>query len=92
METYLMTNWRKEDATSGEEVDATIYWQLVGSLMYFVNTWLDMWYAVNQLSKVMIRWTKLFWKATNHVLWYLRGITHLYYGIDGQREWSYMAS
>ena len=25
METPLETNWRKEDATSGEEVDATIY-------------------------------------------------------------------
>jgi hypothetical protein len=24
METPLATNWRKEDATSGEEVDATI--------------------------------------------------------------------
>jgi hypothetical protein len=27
-------NWRKEDATSGEEVEATIYMYLVGSLMY----------------------------------------------------------
>jgi len=25
METPLATNWRKEDATLGEEVDATIY-------------------------------------------------------------------
>eukprot|EP00253_Pinus_taeda_P031568 PITA_31568 len=38
METPLVTNWRKEDATSGEEVDVTIYWQLVGSLMFLVNT------------------------------------------------------
>jgi hypothetical protein len=38
METPLATNWRKEDATSGEEVDATIYQKLVGSLMYLVNT------------------------------------------------------
>jgi hypothetical protein len=38
METPLATNWRKEDATSGEEVDATVYRQLVGSLMYLVNT------------------------------------------------------
>eukprot|EP00253_Pinus_taeda_P021959 PITA_21959 len=44
METPLETNWRKEDATS-----------------------------VNQLSQAMIRPTKLFWKATKHVLWYLRG-------------------
>ncbi len=30
--------WRREDATSGEEVDATVYRQLVGSLMHLVNT------------------------------------------------------
>ena len=38
METPLAGNWRKEDATSGEVVATTIYWQLVGSLMYLVNT------------------------------------------------------
>ena len=26
METPLATTWRKEDSTSGEEVDATVYW------------------------------------------------------------------
>ena len=38
METPLAGNWRKEDATSGEVVEATVYRQLVGSLMYLVNT------------------------------------------------------
>eukprot|EP00253_Pinus_taeda_P021586 PITA_21586 len=38
METPLASNWRKEDATSGEVVEATIYRQLVGPLMYLVNT------------------------------------------------------
>ena len=38
MQTPLTGNWRKEDATSGEVVVATIYRQLVGSLMYLVNT------------------------------------------------------
>jgi len=31
-------NWRKEDATSSEKVEATIDRKLVGSLMYLVNT------------------------------------------------------
>ena len=66
-------NWRKEDATSAEVVDATVYRQLVGSLMYLVNTKLDICYAVNQLSQVMVKPTKLFWKAGKHVLRYLRG-------------------
>ena len=34
----LLGGWRKEDATSAEVVDATLYQQLVGSLMYPVNT------------------------------------------------------
>eukprot|EP00253_Pinus_taeda_P028050 PITA_28050 len=38
VDTPLPGGWRKEDATSGEEVDATVYRQLVGSLMYLVNT------------------------------------------------------
>jgi len=50
METPLAGNWRKEDATSREVVEATVYRQLVGSLMYLVNTRLDMCYEVNQLS------------------------------------------
>eukprot|EP00253_Pinus_taeda_P018346 PITA_18346 len=38
MQTPLAGNWKKEDATLGEVVVATIYQQLVGSLMYLVNT------------------------------------------------------
>eukprot|EP00253_Pinus_taeda_P003086 PITA_03086 len=38
MQTLLAGNWRKEDATSGEVVAATVYQQLVGSLIYLVNT------------------------------------------------------
>jgi hypothetical protein len=73
MDTPLPGNWRKEDATSGEVVDATVYRQLVGSLMYLVNTRPDIFYAVNQLSQVMVKPTKLFWKAGKHVLRYLKG-------------------
>jgi hypothetical protein len=35
MDTPLLGNWRKEDATSGEVVDATAYRQLVGSANVF---------------------------------------------------------
>eukprot|EP00253_Pinus_taeda_P029730 PITA_29730 len=39
----------------------------------------DMCYAVNQLSQVMVRPTKLYWRETNHVLRYLKGTTQ--YGL-----------
>eukprot|EP00253_Pinus_taeda_P017914 PITA_17914 len=72
MQTPLPGNWRKEDATSGEVVAATVYRQLVGSLMYLVNTRPDLCFVVNQLSQAMVQPTKLFWKAMKHVLRYLR--------------------
>jgi hypothetical protein len=73
MDTPLPGNWRKDNATFGEVVDATVYRQLVGSLMYLVNTRPNICYAVNQLSQVMVKPTKLFWKAGKHVLRYLKG-------------------
>eukprot|EP00253_Pinus_taeda_P013638 PITA_13638 len=47
MENPLSGNWRKEDATLREVVEATIYKQLVGSLMYLMNTQPNMCYVVN---------------------------------------------
>ncbi len=41
--------------------------------MYLVNTRPVLCFAVNQLSQAMVQPTKLFWKATKHVLRYLRG-------------------
>ena len=38
METPLAGNWRKDNDTSGEVVEDTIYRKLVGSLIYLVNT------------------------------------------------------
>jgi hypothetical protein len=54
-------------------VDATIYRQLVGSLMYLVNMRPNIYYVVNQLIQAMVKPTKLFW----NVLRYLRS-THEY--------------
>ena len=79
MDTPLLGNWRKEDATYVEVVDATISQQLVGLLMYLVNTRPDICYVVNQLSQVMVKPTKIFWKAGKHVLRYLRGTSE--YGL-----------
>ena len=73
MDTPLLGNWRKEDATSTEVVDATVYPQLVGSLMYLFNTRPNICYVMNQLSQAMVNPTKLFWKEGKHVLKYLTG-------------------
>ena len=36
--TPMITNWKKLHASEGELVDPTLYRQLIGSLMYLVNT------------------------------------------------------
>eukprot|EP00253_Pinus_taeda_P016908 PITA_16908 len=64
MEIPLDGNWRKEDATLGEVMDATVYRQLVGSLMYLGRTQPNMCYEVNQLSRAMVRPTKLYWDTS----------------------------
>jgi hypothetical protein len=47
MSTPLVTNWRKIDAPDSKTVDPTVYHQLIGSLMYLVNTWPVIGFAVN---------------------------------------------
>ena len=79
METPFAGNWRKEDVTSGEVVDAIVYRNLVGSLMYLVNTRPEICYTFNQLSQAMVKPAKIFWKAGKHVLRYLKGTTE--YGL-----------
>lgn len=61
MDTPLVTNWRKVDASKGEQVDPTIYRQLIGSLMFLVNTWSDICFTDNQLSEFMVEPTKVHW-------------------------------
>eukprot|EP00253_Pinus_taeda_P008922 PITA_08922 len=84
VDTPLLGGWRKEDATSAEVVDAIVYRQLVGSLMYLVNIRPDICYAVNQCSQTMVKPTKLFWKSGKHVLRYLKGTSG--YGLWYRQE------
>ena len=56
------------------EIDPHLYRQLIGSLMYLVNTRPDICYAVNVLSQFMSQPRQIHWIATKHVLIYLRSI------------------
>ena len=54
-------------------IDPTMYCQLVGSLMYLVNTRLDICFAVSTLGQSMCEPRQMHWVAAKHVLRYLRG-------------------
>ena len=49
-----ISNWRNIDASRSNRFDPTSYHQLIGSLMYLVNTRPDINFAVKSLSRFMV--------------------------------------
>ena len=84
MATPMITNWKKIDASEDTEVDPTLYRQLIGSLMYLVNTKPNICFAVNTLSQFMVEPKRVHWAATRHILRYVRGTIR--FGIRYGRE------
>ena len=66
MSTPMALNLKLLSDASSESVDATMYRQMIGSLMYLTNMRPDIFFAVNTLSQFLI--------AANHILRYLKGI------------------
>ena len=54
MATTMVTNLKKIDTSDSELVDPKVYSPLIGSLMYLVNTRLDICFVVNNLSQFMV--------------------------------------
>ena len=48
--THMASNMKLLSDASSDMVDATMYRQMIGSLMYLMNTRLDICFAVNTLS------------------------------------------
>eukprot|EP00253_Pinus_taeda_P004217 PITA_04217 len=80
MSTPMITNWKKLHASDSELVDPTLYRQLIGSLMYLVNTRPNICFAVNTMSRFICEPRKVHWVAAKHILRYLQGIMD--YGLD----------
>jgi hypothetical protein len=60
--------------TSSELVDATLYKQLIGSLMYLTNTMPDICFVVNTLSQFLVEPRRVHIVAAKHVMRYLKGM------------------
>jgi hypothetical protein len=80
MSTPMITNWKKLSASDSQLVDATVYRQLIGSLMYLVNTRPDICFAVNTLSQYMVEPRSVHMVGAKHVLRYVAGTVD--YGLD----------
>ena len=84
MSTPMITNWKNLHGSEGELVDPTLYRQLIGSLMYLVNTQPDLCFAMNTLSQFMVEPRSVHWVAAKHVLRYLAGTVD--FGLDYRRS------
>ena len=75
MSVPMTTNLTKlrDSATSSQDVDSTLYRQLIGSLMYLVHTRPDLCYTMNCLSQFMSDSKHIHWVDAKHVLRYVQG-------------------
>jgi hypothetical protein len=95
MATPMVTNLIKVVTSNSELVDPRIYMQLIGSLMYLVNTRANIYFVVNTLSQFMEETRQVHMIAVKHVLLYLRGTMEYglsYLGSDGMELQGYTNS
>jgi hypothetical protein len=71
--TPMVANLKLLCDTTSETVDATIYMQMIGSLMYLTNTRPDICFAVNTLSQYMVEPRHVHLITKKHVMRYLKG-------------------
>ena len=73
MTTPMASNLKLLSDASSEAVDATIYRQMIGSLMYLTNTRPHICFAVNTLSQYLIDLRHVHLTIAKHILRYLKG-------------------
>ena len=74
MATPMAYNLKLLSDASSESVDATMYHQMIRSLMYLTNMRPDIFFAMNTLSQFLKDPRHVHLIATQHILRYLRGI------------------
>ena len=75
----MASNLKLLSDVSSEAVYATMYHQMIGSLMYLMNTRTDICFVVNTLSQFLTDPRSVHLISTKHILRYLKGIVD--YGI-----------
>jgi hypothetical protein len=79
MATLMVTDLRKLRDSDFDPIDSSLYQQLIGSLMYLVNTRSDICFVVNMLSQFQVEPRQEHWVAAKHILRYLHGM--IMYGL-----------
>jgi hypothetical protein len=74
--------------TSSDLIDATLYRQIIGSLMYLTNTRPDICFAVNTLSQFLVEPRHVHLVAAKHVMRYLKGTMDYGLSYDGDHDFT----
>jgi hypothetical protein len=74
--------------TSSDLIDATLYRQIIGSLMYLTNTRPDICFAVNTLSQFLVEPRCVHLVAAKHVMRYLKGTMDYGLSYDGDHDFT----
>jgi hypothetical protein len=74
--------------TSADLIDATLYRQIIGSLMYLTNTRPDICFAVNTLSQFLLEPRRVYLVAAKHVMRYLKGTMDYGLSYDGDHDFT----
>jgi hypothetical protein len=73
MDTPMNADIRKVKVSDSDPIDPSLYRQLIGSLMYLVNTRPDICFVVNTLSQFHMEPRHEHWIVAKHVLRYIHG-------------------
>jgi len=77
--TPMIPNLKLHADLDSDLIDPSLYTQLIGSLMYCVNTILDICFAVNTLSQFMVVSRHIHWKVAKHAFQFSKDTVH--YGV-----------
>jgi hypothetical protein len=88
MSTPMETKLKLLVDTSLELIDATLYRQIIGSLMYLMNTRLDICFSMNTLSQFLVEPKHVHLVAAKHVMRYLKGTLDCGLNYDGDHDFT----
>jgi hypothetical protein len=74
--------------TSSDLIDATLYRQIIRSLMYLTNTRPDICFAVNTVSQFLVEPRRVHLVAAKHVMRYLKGTMDYGLSYDGDHDFT----
>jgi hypothetical protein len=74
--------------TSSDLIDATLYRQIIGLLMYLTNTRPDICFVVNTLSQFLVEPRRVHLVVAKHVMRYLKGTMDYGLSYDGDHDFT----